>query len=107
MTLYGWTILDQGHAPNVHHFKQMANIKPYMGSVKGGAAVRVEPKVIIVTSNYPPRGIWGNEEGITREDLQAIDNRVTLMHAVRHDLPGFAEFQQNFCDVFKKVFFDE
>lgn len=66
------------HAPHVEHFKQLVNIKPYWGSVKCGAAVLVDVKIIFITSNHHPFRVWPD---MAYGNRHAIENRMHIIES--------------------------
>jgi len=60
--------LDVKHNHLAHHLKIWGDHNPFIAEMKGSATM-IRPKRIIVTSNYPPEGIWEGEPS-TLEPLQ-------------------------------------
>ena len=60
--------LDKRHVHLAHHLKIWADHNPFIAEWKGGAST-IRHKRIIITSNYPPEGIW-EAEPETLEPLQ-------------------------------------
>lgn len=52
---------DIAHACLAHHLKIWADRYDFNAEVKG-STMRIRPSLIIVTSNYHPRDIWGDNE---------------------------------------------
>jgi hypothetical protein len=68
---------DKGHSVLAHHLKIWADRFPFCGEVKGGTTGEIRPKMIVVTSNYHPRDIWGDDpEGA----LGPIMRRFNVVH---------------------------
>lgn len=68
---------DKNHKVLCHHLKQWADRYPFSAEVKGGTTGKIRPKIIVVTSNYHPRDIWGEDpEG----ELAPIMRRFNVVH---------------------------
>jgi len=52
---------DAAHGVLGHHMKIWGDRYPFLAEVKGGS-MKIRPKLIVVTSNYPPEAIWSNKE---------------------------------------------
>jgi len=68
---------DKNHNVLAHHLKLWADRYPFSGEVKGGTTGKIRPKRIVITSNYHPRDIWGDDpEGA----LGPIMRRFNVVH---------------------------
>lgn len=59
---------DKNHHGLGHHLKIWGDHYPFPAEVKGGH-MEIRPKLVIVTSNYSPEMIWGDDKS-TREPIE-------------------------------------
>lgn len=72
--------VDKYHRSLGSHIKLWAQQYPFIAAIKGSSA-KIRPKKIIITSNYCPGDIWGDDPMVT----QSITRRFKLVY---HESPS-------------------